>query len=142
MYQNRRHINATIVRLVDDPMEAIFHFNEVMAVSMLLKLGPVCVLSTHLYSTYGLHQPQGSAAPIHGSTSASISNYAHSSRPVKDEHDDLGFGPVETAIIRFLKANSNADGHHVKAIMKGIASTLKAQLAASGHDAEPEAIFA
>lgn len=45
-YQNRRHINATIVRPVDDPMETFFHFNEVMAVTMLINHGPVSHLFT------------------------------------------------------------------------------------------------
>jgi hypothetical protein len=45
-YQNRRHINATIVRIVEDPMEAFFHFNEVMAVTMMHNHGPVSRLFT------------------------------------------------------------------------------------------------
>lgn len=40
-YQGRRHINATIVRPITDNMEAFFHFNEVMAVTMFHNRGPV-----------------------------------------------------------------------------------------------------
>jgi replication factor A2 len=45
-YQGKRHINASLVRIIDDPMEAFFHFNEMMAITMLYKRGPVGILSS------------------------------------------------------------------------------------------------
>jgi len=40
-FHGHRHISANLVRVIEDPMEAFFHFNEVMAVTMFYKRGPV-----------------------------------------------------------------------------------------------------
>ena len=40
-FQNRRHINAQIIRILEDQNEAYFHFNEVMAVTLYRRYGTV-----------------------------------------------------------------------------------------------------
>src|SRR5258706_12278832 len=40
-FQNRRHINAQIIRVLEDQNEAYFHFNEVMAVTLYHRHGTV-----------------------------------------------------------------------------------------------------
>ena len=40
-FQNHRHINAQIIRILEDQNEAYFHFNEVMAVTLYHRHGTV-----------------------------------------------------------------------------------------------------
>ena len=40
-FQNRRHVNAQIIRILEDQNEAYFHFNEVMAVTLYHRHGTV-----------------------------------------------------------------------------------------------------
>lgn len=51
VFGNKRHLNATIIRIIDDFMEAVFHFNEVMAVTMFNRHGAVSLsIFSPLYS--------------------------------------------------------------------------------------------
>lgn len=43
VFSGKRHINTNIVRLIEDPMEIYYHFNEVMAQTMLIRRGKVRV---------------------------------------------------------------------------------------------------
>ena len=40
-FQNHRHINAQIIRVLEDQNEAYFHFNEVMAITLYHRHGTV-----------------------------------------------------------------------------------------------------
>lgn len=52
-FQDRRHINAQIIRVLEDQNEAYFHFNEVMAVTLYHRYGTV--RTHHSYPSFSPH---------------------------------------------------------------------------------------
>ncbi|PVF94860.1 replication protein A, subunit RPA32 [Serendipita vermifera] len=120
-YQGKRHINASLVRVLDDPMEAFFHFNEVMAVTMFYKHGP----------------PSGA-----GGAPATSSAYYQAGRTTTGVDPSLAhLGRLEQGIARYFKENpSPPDGYHVKVIIKAVKELVAEQCRATG-DAEGQ-VFA
>jgi len=100
-FQNRRHINAQIIRILEDQNEAYFHFNEVMAVT--------------LYHRHGTLKGDGTHA------NASVSSYHQSTTSYtnNDQFEDLP--PMQRAILEYMRTHPppTEEGYHVRIIAAG-----------------------
>ncbi|CCA74860.1 related to RFA2-DNA replication factor A, 36 kDa subunit [Serendipita indica DSM 11827] len=123
-FQERRHINAIIVRALDDPMEAYFHYTEAIAMAMLAKFGP----------------PNGSGsslgAPMTGGASASDYSRQGTSRQT-NEVDSMyaHLAVLDRGIIRFIKDNPpTSEGYHVRQIIKAVKPLVNEETSKTGED--------
>jgi len=107
VFQNHRHINAQIIRVLEDQSEAYFHFNEVMAVT--------------LYHRYGtLKDRQGGGSVAHGKASVSSYHQSATSYVNKEQFEDLP--PTQRAVLEYMRSHKapSEEGHHVRALAKGV----------------------
>ena len=127
-FHNRRHVNAQLIRILEDQNEAYFHFNEVMAVTLYhrygtVRLNPSCCVSAPLltHALLQLKDRQGGGSST-GYGNASVSNYhqAATSHGNNEQFEDLP--PLQRAVLEFMRGQKapSEDGHHVRALAKGV----------------------
>ncbi|KAG9054330.1 replication factor A protein 2 [Serendipita sp. 407] len=117
-FSDRKHINATLMRKVEDCNEVFFHFTEVMAVTML-----------------NLHGPPGGSSYA----GAAASSYSRQGGGEQVQYSHLP--PLERAIYRFFVENpAPGDGYHVRQIMKAVKDLVAIE--ARNSDVDESTFFA
>ncbi|TFK54782.1 replication protein A, subunit RPA32 [Heliocybe sulcata] len=108
-FSNKRHINATHIRLINDPMEIHFHELECVYATLFFRNGP---------------PGQGNEVASTNGQTTNMSNYtAQASSGQRQEWAHLS--PAQRAILEYMAsvAGQNDEGIHVGAIARAVQGT-------------------